>query len=256
MPNSNARRVGAFGKLLANYAADDAVMDAGEAAELLFVRGIAFCSDSDSDGYMTEAQVIRYVGAGMRDAKKRAERLVEVGLWTKVEGGYVARSHTKIHPTAEEKGYRLKADRERKRAAPSSESCRNPAGILPESERSGGGFPNHPAPDSLSMTDQNSSVQVIAQRTDTAARRDELFEAVAEACGITVAELTKTSRGPMNNAVSQLRSVGATPGQVKVRANRYRQRYPDTALTPTALVKHWPSLAEQNPSGQGVSGGW
>jgi hypothetical protein len=83
------RRVGAYAKLLANYASDDAIMAAGEAAELLFVRGLAFCATSDSDGYITEAQMIRYVGAGMRDAAKRAGRLVDSGVWERVDGGYL-----------------------------------------------------------------------------------------------------------------------------------------------------------------------
>lgn len=164
MPPTSARRVGAYGKLLANYASDDAVMDAGEAAELLFVRGIAFCSTSDSDGYMTEAQVLRYVGAGMRDAKKRAERLVEVGLWLKAEGGYVARSHTKIHETAEEKGYKLKADRERKKASGASKPPDDPEGIQTDSERTPDGIQKTTVPDSLSMTVHN--------RTETGQGRD------------------------------------------------------------------------------------
>lgn len=164
MPPSSARRVGAYGKLLANYAADDAVMDAGEAAELLFVRGIAFCSTSDSDGYMTEEQVRRYVGAGMRDAKRRAERLVEVGLWLRVEGGYVARSHTKIHETAEEKGYKLKTDRERKRAASGPKPPPPPDGFQTDSDRNPSGVREQAELDSLSLTVHN--------RTETEQGRD------------------------------------------------------------------------------------
>lgn len=108
------RRVGAYAKLLANYASDDALMAAGEAAELLFVRGLAFCATSDADGYITDAQVERYVGAGMKDAMKRALRLCEVGVWQRVTGGFVVRSWLKIHESSVEKGRRRKADRERK----------------------------------------------------------------------------------------------------------------------------------------------
>lgn len=127
-----ARRVGAYAKLLANYASDDAIIEAGEAAELLFVRGMAFCATSDSDGYITDAQVVRYVGAGMRDAAKRATRLAEVGLWQRVDGGYVVRSWTKLHDTADEKGRKRAADRERKKAVIQSDSEPIPDGIQTE----------------------------------------------------------------------------------------------------------------------------
>lgn len=110
------RDIGPYGKLLANYAADDAIIAAGEAAELLFCRAVAWLSTSDSDGYMTEAQVSRYIGAGMRDALKRADALVKHGLWLRVDGGYQMRSYLKINDSAEEKGRVRRKDRERKAA--------------------------------------------------------------------------------------------------------------------------------------------
>jgi helix-turn-helix protein len=71
--------------------------------------------------------------------------------------------------------------------------------------------------------------------------RDELFEAVAEACGIDWHNLTKAARGSLNAALAQLRAVRATPGEVHSRAEHYRERY-DAELTPSALAKHWPAL--------------
>lgn len=128
------RRVGAYAKLLANYANDDAIIAAGEKAELLFVRGLAFCSTSDSDGYITDGQVVRVVGAGMRDAQARANALVREGLWERADGGYQVRSWTKIHESAEEKGRARRTDRERKRRPKSSDSDESPDGDEPESD--------------------------------------------------------------------------------------------------------------------------
>lgn len=129
------RRVGAYAKLLANYASDDAIIAAGEAAELLFVRGLAFCATSDSDGYITEGQLSRVVGAGMKDAPKRAKRLVAEGLWESTEDGYVVRSWLKIHEAAEEKGRKRSTDRERKRSERGSDSEPCPSGQDAMSER-------------------------------------------------------------------------------------------------------------------------
>lgn len=152
---SQVRRVGAYAKLLANYASDDAIIEAGEAAELLFVRGLAFLATADSDGYITHAQVSRYVGAGMRDAAKRAQRLATVGVWQPVDGGYMVRSWNKIHETAADKGRRRKHDRERKARPDSGE----PSGGIPDGIRAEG------VSDSLSLIQSSAET-----RQDTTAQ--------------------------------------------------------------------------------------
>ena len=75
------------------------------------------------------------------------------------------------------------------------------------------------------------------------AKKDELFEAVAEACGIDWGKLTSSGRGPLNKAVKELRDIGVTADDVGGRAAAYKKQYPDAALTPMALTKHWAALA-------------
>ena len=77
-----------------------------------------------------------------------------------------------------------------------------------------------------------------------APKKDELFEAVAEACGIRLDALTRSARGQLNAACKELRDIGATPEQVAGKAKAYRKQYDGAALTPTALTKHWASLAD------------
>lgn len=73
--------------------------------------------------------------------------------------------------------------------------------------------------------------------------RDEMFEAVAQVCGIDwQAGLTKTERGEVNNAVKQLRDIEAPVDQVHAKARAYRKRWPEMDLTPSALVKHWSKI--------------
>jgi len=69
-----------------------------------------------------------------------------------------------------------------------------------------------------------------------------VWDAVVKVCGIT--EVTKSLSGQIAASVQQLCDVGAIPGQVHVRAQRYRQSYPDATLTPTALAKHWGFLGD------------
>lgn len=88
MPVNKGRRNGSYVPLSAHYYKDDAIADAGERAELLYVRGLAFCADVLSDGFISDTQLSRFVGVGMRDVRKRAQTLVEVGLWVREDKGY------------------------------------------------------------------------------------------------------------------------------------------------------------------------
>lgn len=77
--------------------------------------------------------------------------------------------------------------------------------------------------------------------------RDELFEALVEACyGRPYHEiaLTDSERGRVNKALAQLRKVGATPDEVRRRADVYRLRFPDVELTPSALAANWNRCAQ------------
>lgn len=81
--------------------------------------------------------------------------------------------------------------------------------------------------------------------------RDLLFEAVCHATGIDWTQLGPRARGPVNAAVKDLRSVGADPGAVSVRAAALARRYPQAPLTPASLAKHWASLAPAGSNGNG-----
>lgn len=74
-------------------------------------------------------------------------------------------------------------------------------------------------------------------------KRDALFEAVAEVCGIDWQNgVTKTSRGWLNKAVAELRPLHPDPDDVRFRAGNWPY---DVPLTPTALAKHWPALSKE-----------
>jgi hypothetical protein len=108
------KRLGPYAPLSATYYRDDAILEAGERAELLYVRGLAFCADSMSDGFITDRQLSAIVGIGMRDTTKRAKDLVTAGLWERADGGYVVRGWLKWNRSATELQQGLKQDRERK----------------------------------------------------------------------------------------------------------------------------------------------
>ncbi len=74
-------------------------------------------------------------------------------------------------------------------------------------------------------------------------KKDTLFETVAEVCGISTENLTRSSRGQLNKAMKELREINATDEQVRLKAKAYKRQYQNAALTPMALVKHWSSFA-------------
>lgn len=78
-------------------------------------------------------------------------------------------------------------------------------------------------------------------------KRDELFEAVTDACRLDRSQLTESARGSANKATKELRSVGATPESVHAKAGEYRQRWPGMELTPAALAKNWSQLGTPRP---------
>lgn len=154
MAVNRVRRNGSYAPLSAHYYKDDAIDEAGEAAELLYVRGLAFCADVLSDGFISDRQLVRFVGVGMFDAPDRAQRLVDVGLWVRGDGGYWVRSWLNWNRSRAEITEAQAKDSARKASSRGSDrpdrdppdgggqdrgqdTDRNPSGVRTESERTG-----------------------------------------------------------------------------------------------------------------------
>lgn len=122
MPVNQIKRNGSYAPLSAHYYKDDAIAEAGPMAELLYVRGLAFCADVLSDGFISDTQLARFVGNGIPAFRKHAERLVLAGLWEKAEDslfgaegcGYRVRSWAKWNLTKAEIQAKQRKDSERK----------------------------------------------------------------------------------------------------------------------------------------------
>lgn len=126
---------GAYAPLAAMYFMDDAILEAGTDAELLFVRCLSFLASVPSDGFITDRQ-LNIVGNGLRAMPRRVESLLRAGLIERVSGGFVVRSWLKWNRSADEVGRLLAKDRERKAqdSGPKApNSVRNPSGTVPES---------------------------------------------------------------------------------------------------------------------------
>lgn len=131
MPVNKVRRNGSYAPLSAHYYKDDAIQEAGEKAEVLFTRGMAFCADVLSDGFISDRQ-LRIAGVGLSGVEGRAATLVAVGLWRRDDerGGYWLVSWLKWNRSREEIAELAEKDTRRKST---SDSVRLPIGTRPDS---------------------------------------------------------------------------------------------------------------------------
>jgi hypothetical protein len=113
------RRNGSFAPLSAHYYDDDAIIAAGERAEVLFTRGLAFCARKPTDGFITDLQLTTFRLPGVA---ARAKKLVQVGLWERVDddllgegGGYRIKAWLKHNRSKAEIEAKQRADADRKR---------------------------------------------------------------------------------------------------------------------------------------------
>jgi hypothetical protein len=77
---------------------DTAVIEAGEGAEILYIHALCFSKRTGSDGFISESQL----GRLSTHSGRRAAKLVSVGLFEKVEGGYRIRGWSKWNPSQAE----------------------------------------------------------------------------------------------------------------------------------------------------------
>jgi hypothetical protein len=116
---------------------------AGEDAANLFVRGIDYCTEFLTDGFIPDEALDEL--SRKRDVRKHAESLVRVGYWERStdehgnEGWWVHNFHD-FHPTKREIEEKRDKDRRRKGGGNRTASPRRPAGIHAESTRNDGGI--------------------------------------------------------------------------------------------------------------------
>ena len=84
-----------------------------------------------------------------------------------------------------------------------------------------------------------------AARKPAIRARNPLLDALASVDGSDLAQVTGSAWGAIAKALAEIKVVSpdVTPAEIERHAARYRQIHRDWTLTPTALAKHWASLA-------------
>jgi hypothetical protein len=188
----------------------------------LYVVLARYADNDDLTAYPGRGTLAKRMGCHRASVDRAVEELIALGAVTKQrrvsEGKYQSSLYTI------------------RRIAPSRTHATTPVAPVQRP-------PLHPCDIELEPENIEPKNSLAAAPQEKSAKKDELFEAVAQACGIDWTNLTQTGRGPLNKAVKELRDIGVTPDQVGGRAAAYRKTYPDAPLTPMALTKHWASLA-------------
>ena len=81
-------------------------------------------------------------------------------------------------------------------------------------------------------------------------KRDALWDTFVSFTGAQPA--TDSERGAWNRALKELRDANATPGELWLRCEEYRSRWPNVTLTLSALAKHWGALDQPAPTPAGT----
>lgn len=233
----------------------------------LYVQMICYCKRNLSDGHVPAEQIglLVYPDSaknGFRDAR----RLAEEGLIEEVDGGYYVPAFLKRNKSREQ----IEAERLAREAEGSQsggfgnhkrwhvnrgvvmEGCAFcEASSSPDNKMSGqpdtGGSP----PDSVvhrSESESESESELLAPAVPPPDEpiplrpRDEVWDALMDACDVDTASIPKSARGAYNRAVADLRAIGARPDEIAAKALTFRQTWPRVSLTPTALVRRWSEL--------------
>ena len=111
------------------------MLRAGYAAYALWHMGLSYCNRNLTDGFLpTEALGI--LGPPVPNATKVAERLVEVGLWEKVNGGWTYHDYHDYQPSSEQvRELREKRAQAGKRGGQISRPPEKQTGSKPEANR-------------------------------------------------------------------------------------------------------------------------
>lgn len=266
---------GLYVKLDASYEDDEKIIQAGEKAELLYVRSLCLVKRILSDGFVSDAHLPKF---GLTSVNQRARKLAEVGLWDRDDGrgGYWIRAWPKHNRSAEDvKAQQAKAQADavlgnhrrwhQDTPSPDCPHCEDapdtppdpPSESLPESGTRSGSV--SPETEALPEAQADTEAPLPPDGGDADASngqrsRDYLFEAVVEACAVDMEHLTKPERGKVNKAVKDLREAGASPEGVRARARNYRERWPEVDLTPTGLANNYSKLGTKPPGGQRLTG--
>jgi len=208
------------------------VISAGLEARALYVTALCHCNEKLTDGFVDPLFLPALAMiTGITDLEGCIDKLLEVGLWEAIDGGYIVHDYHDYNPTKEQalktreerakagqkggiKSAASKTQAKPKQIASKTEAKVNPVPVpvpVPDPQReesppSAAAKPPHPPP----------------KTPKPATPAQAMFSALAELCQVDIATCTTDQRGALNQSEALLRKAGATPEVLGVHADDWQ----------------------------------
>lgn len=88
--------------------------------------------------------------------------------------------------------------------------------------------------------------RAIPSRSKLPRKTDPIWDTVTALFNLPT--VTASQKGRVGKLVVEFKAMGATPDDIRIRAERYRLAWPKVTCTPEALAKHWSAFATEQPS--------
>jgi hypothetical protein len=225
---------GPYVPLDVHYSRDRGVAAAGEAAELLYVRGLAYCKAAYSDGSIPDYE-LPIVAARLSKVQQRVEALVREELWVVVPGGWHVRSWGRWNESSDEQKAKRDRDAERQRRRRSCDTPVSPLGVTADVQRD---TAVSPSPKTETRQDKTETRQLPPAAADAQTLVGEFIDACPN-------KPPQRVVGQVAQQVGQLLGEGINPEHVRAGLRLLVQK----PMHPSSL----PSLVNQAMNAQPVS---
>jgi hypothetical protein len=221
---------GPFVPLDVNYPSDRAIAAAGEAAELLYVRGIAYAKARQTGGFIPDYDIDE-VAKRLKKVPERIEKLVTEGLWLKGEGGWHIRGWDRWNESSEELQAKRERDAERQRRRRNKE-------VTPDVQRDTDVTPAVVTPlkenrEEESRTEERTALSRVTPDDPTSALLIEHVHGYAEPLPLSAQAKYKTE-------IMRLVSEGVEPDRIRRGLTKIRERGLAASLLPQLVTESAP----------------
>src|SRR5690606_25592436 len=230
------------------------VLAAGVDGFALDVAAIAYSSRFRTDGFIAD-HALPALFPPLRNPGRVADRLVEVGRWNRVEGGWMIHDFLEYQPSATDQAElsRKRADAGKRGGKASGRARRTNSEATAKQKveamskqvasTDSNPVPSRPVPSQPVLVPEVEDALTVVASDASLARtrpRNPVWDTLAEVFG---EPSTKTARSVRGKVVASLTQAGATPSEIQRRVVMWPLHYPDATLTDLALEKHWDALA-------------
>lgn len=183
----------------------------GDGLAIALLLKLADQANDEGISWPSRATLAKHIGCHRMTITKKARLLEELGLLSRLE-------RTRDNGSVTSNVYRLHLG--------SVEGVLSAKGDISPPANTGGLRPPEPSQKESETASRPSRVE-----------RDAMWDVMVEVTGVDPASKNEKSR--RGKVVKELLELGATPDDVRVRATRYRRRYPGITFTDTGFIGRW-----------------